>query len=263
MRLFWELVQRSFQRQMTYRAAIFAGLFTNFFFGLFRVAILLALLGDSEAASGYGAEDLITYAAMTQAVIGMLMMFGWYDLMTAVYTGDISSDLLKPMPIFTFWLAQDLGRALVDLLLRGVSFMLLFEIIYDLTYPKTAVQWLIVAIALIFSWLISFAWRFLINLAAFWSPQAKGYMRFGFMMVWFFSGFLMPIPLYPEWVQQVAYATPFPYLLDMPVQLFLGIPQTRSMLSLFMTQAAWAIGLILLCQVTLRRGFRRLVILGG
>lgn len=248
---------------MTYRAAIMAGLFTNFFFGLFRVAILLALFGENDVVEGYTAVNLITYTALTQAVIGVLSMFGWYELMTAVYSGDVSSDLLKPMRFFNFWLAQDLGQALVQLLLRGVLFMVLFELVYDLVYPNTAVQWLQLLLTLSLSWFISFGWRFFTNLSAFWTPQSKGILRFCFMASWFFSGFLMPIGLFPEWVQTIAYATPFPYLLDVPVEIYLGILTGPAAWQALFIQIGWAVGFVLLCQLTLGRAVRRLVILGG
>ena len=43
MRLFWEIAKLSFQRQIAYRAATLAGLVTNFFFGLLRAALMVAL----------------------------------------------------------------------------------------------------------------------------------------------------------------------------------------------------------------------------
>lgn len=263
LRLFWELVRRSFQRQLTYRAAMMAGLFTNFFFGLFRVAILLALFGANEVVEGYTAEGLITYTGLTQAMLGFMQMFGWYELMTAVYSGDVSSDLLKPMGFFNFWVGRDLGQALVQLLLRGVGFMLLFEIAYDLSYPETAVQWLALIFSLALSWFLSFEWRFLINLSSFWSPQAKGIIRFGFMAALFFSGFLMPIGLLPEWVQRIAYATPFPYFLDVPVEIYLGILTGAELGQALLFQLIWVVVLYTLCRLVLNQAFRRLVILGG
>jgi ABC-type uncharacterized transport system permease subunit len=45
LRIFWEIVRRAVQRQLTYRAATLAGLATNLFFGLLRAAVLLALRG--------------------------------------------------------------------------------------------------------------------------------------------------------------------------------------------------------------------------
>ena len=171
MRLFFEFVKRSFQRFLTYRAAALAGLVTNFFFGLLRMSILLALYGARQEVAGITVPGIITYTALTQAVIAYLSFFGWFELMNSVHTGEVAADLLKPMGFLAFWMAQDLGRAAVNFLLRGVLIMVLYGLIFDLVYPQTAVQWLILALAIIFSWLLSFAWRFLINLAAFWTPM--------------------------------------------------------------------------------------------
>ena len=262
-RLFWEMVKRSFRRYMTYRAATFAGLMTNFFFGLFRVAVLLALLDNRSDISGYTAQRVIVYTGFTQAMLSLLGIFGWWDLMISIHNGDVGSDLLKPMDFFKYWLAQDLGRALVNLLLRGILFMLLFELAYDLTYPQTAVHWLIVSISIMLSWLISFGFRFLVNLAAFWTPNAKGIGRFGFVMAWFFSGQLMPLRLFPDWVQTIAAFTPFPHMLNTVVELYIGIIDGPAAWVALLTQLIWAISLVIICQFVLKTAVRRLVILGG
>ena len=69
--LFWELSKLSFRRQLTYRAATLAGLSTNFFFGLLRVAVLLALFDTRREVEGMTQQDAITYTALTQGIIGM------------------------------------------------------------------------------------------------------------------------------------------------------------------------------------------------
>ena len=83
------------------------------------------------------------------------------------------------------------------------------------------------------------------------------------MAAWFFSGFLMPLGLFPEWVQTIAYATPFPYLLDVVVELYLGILQGPALLQAILLQFIWAIVLVSLSHLILSRAIRRLVILGG
>jgi ABC-2 type transport system permease protein len=248
---------------MTYRAATIAGLATNFFFGLFRVAVLLALLENRSEIAGYTAQDAIVYTGFTQAMLALLMIFGWWDLMISVHNGDVSSDLLKPMDFFTYWLAQDLGRALVALLLRGIVFMALFEVVYDLTYPETAVSWFIVIISIILSWLISFCFRFLVNLAAFWTPNAKGIGRFWFVVSWFFSGQLMPLRFFPDWVQTIANLTPFPHMLNTVVELYIGIIHGPEAWLMLLIQLLWVVGLVGVCQFVLKTAVWRLVILGG
>jgi ABC-2 type transport system permease protein len=175
----------------------------------------------------------------------------------------VAADLLKPMNLFSFWLAQDLGRAVASLLLRGVTIMLIYEVFFDLAYPTTIWAWLALAMSLLLSWLVSFAWRFLVNIAAFWSPNAQGLGRFAFLSVLFFSGFLMPLAFFPAWVQRLASLTPYPYLLNTVVEIYLGIVSGPALVKALLLQAAWALGLIVLVQAVLRFGLRRLVILGG
>jgi ABC-2 type transport system permease protein len=262
-RLFWEITRRSFHRHLTYRAAAIAGLVTNIFFGLVRAAVLVALYGEREVVAGLDVQSVITYTGLTQAVIVYLSIFGWYDLMNAVHQGEITADLLKPMRLFSFWLAQDLGRALVGLVLRGFTIMLVYALIFDITYPAGVAQWGALVVALALSWLLSFAYRFLVNLAAFWSPDAKGIGRFAFVIVMFFSGFLMPLRFFPEWVQALAYLTPFPHMLNTVVEVYLGVVTGPALVQALLAQALWAFGLVALCQFVLTRATRRLVILGG
>ena len=263
MRIFWELTKTSLQRHLTYRAATIAGLVTNFFFGILRAAIFVALYDQQAEVGGLSLQGAITFAALAQAFIGYLSLFSWYELMNSVYTGDISSDLLKPMNYFAFWLAQDLGRALVNLLLRGLVLMAGYALIFDLIWPKSILQMLAVLVAIAFSWLLSFAWRFLINLSALWTPNARGILRFFFVFSWFFSGFLMPLRLYPDWVQTVSRFTPFPYMLNSVVEIYLNMLTGPEILLSLLAQLLWALALIAAGQLVLRAGVRRLVILGG
>ena len=262
-RLYWEVVKHSFKRYMTYRAAAIAGLGTNFFFGLLRVALLLALYGDRQEVAGYTVAGIVTYTGLTQALIAYLSLFGWYDLMDSVRSGEVAVDLLRPMHFMAFWMMQDLGRAVVNLLLRGVTIMAIYALIFQLAYPMGALQWLGLLISIFLSWLISFGFRFLINLAAFWSPDAQGIGRFFYTASWFFSGFLMPLALFPTWLNTLARWTPFPYMLNTVVEIYLGITTGVDLGLALLLQLAW-VGVLLVCgQFILRRAIRRLVIQGG
>lgn len=263
MRLFWEITRRAYRRYLTYRAAIVAGLFTNFFFGILRVAIVLALYGEQQQVAGMTQQQAVTYTALTQGVIAYLSLFGWYDLMNSVYSGEVANDLLKPMGFFQFWMARDLGRAFVQLLLRGLTIMAAYALVFDLVYPTTAGQWLAVIVAVILSWMVSFSYRFLINLSAFWTPNALGIVRFFFIIAWFFSGFLMPLDFFPDWVIQLAHLTPFPSMLDTVMQIFIGTLSGWEIIVALLVQIGWFVVLFAIGQLVLKTAVKRLVILGG
>lgn len=263
MRLFWEIARRAFQRNLTYRAATIAGLVTNFGFGWLRVSVLLALYDGRSAVEGITQNDLYAYVALTQAVITYLGLFGWYELMESVHTGEVGADLLKPMSYFQFWIARDAGRAAAALLLRGVVIMIFFGLVFPINYSTGLAQWIWLATAVLFSWLVSFTFRFLLNLAAFWSPNARGIIGTGFVFGWLLSGFLMPLRLLPEWLQTIAYLTPFPYTLNMVVEVYLGLLQGPDLYRALLLQLAWAVGMATVGQLVLKTAVRRLVILGG
>lgn len=262
-RLFWEIGRRSFQRHLTYRAAAIAGLVTNFFYGILRVSVLLALLGENGSLAGYGREELLTYVALTQAIIAYLSLFGWYDLMESVHTGEVSGILLKPIGFFSYWLAQDLGRAAAAFLLRGLTILLLYELAFGMRHPQSIGQWTAVVIALLLSSLVSFCFRFLLNLTAFWSADARGIIKLGLIISWFFSGFLMPLALFPPWLQQVAQLTPFPHLLNTVVELYTGQLVGTAVVHALLVQLVWVLLLAIVCSLIWQTAVRRLTIAGG
>ena len=263
MRLFFEIFRTSFQRQMTYRATVLAGLLTNYLFGIFRIAILIGLYGDREVVAGISVTGGVTYMVLTQAVIGFLSMFSWYELMQSVYSGEIATDLLKPLSLFTSWMARDLGRAAVQFLFRGVLIILLYMPFFKLTFPGGPAQWLGLFTVIVLSWLVSFSWRFLVNLAALWTPNAVGIGRFSFIISWFFSGFLMPLRYYPDWVVRLANLTPFPSMINIVMDTFIGALTGPELARGILVQVIWGAALFAAGQFVLRAGVRRLVILGG
>jgi ABC-2 type transport system permease protein len=116
---------------------------------------------------------------------------------------------------------------------------------------------------LILAWLVSFAWRFLINLAAFWTPNAIGVGRLGFVLTWFLSGFFLPLRFFPDWFVQLAYFTPFPHMVNTIVEVYLGVVRGPALLGAILGQLVWIIILIGLGNVVLRAGMRKLVVQGG
>jgi ABC-2 type transport system permease protein len=262
-RLFFEVARRAFSRSLAYRGAALAGLVTNLFFGMLRLAVLLALFGARENAQGFTRADAITYTGLAQALLSGLSIFGWYDLMNTVQRGEITSDLLRPMDLFAFWLAQDAGRAVAQLLMRGIPILMLYALFFKLELPVGVTHWIAVSFSFLLSWLAGFAFRFLVNLTAFWSPDARGIGRFAFTLMMFSTGFLMPLRFFPDWLQTLLAWTPFPSMLNTVIEIWLGVVTGADLTRALLIQGAWSVVLVVFCYALLARGTKRLVILGG
>lgn len=263
MSLILKLIQLSFKQQLAYRMSLWAGLATNLFFGLLRAALLISLYGSRNEVNGLTITGAITYIGVAQALIAFLTVFGSFDLMNTIYSGLIGSDLLKPVSFYLFWLCRDFGKSLVNLVGRGVLFLFLFQLFYPVSLPVDLDQWVLLIFSLLLSWLVSFSWRFLVNLAAFWSPDARGILRIAFTLSQFLSGFIMPLRLLPDWFQQIISYTPFPAMINTSIEIYLGVLRGADLWNALLNQLLWFFVLVAVAHWVLQAGVRKLVIQGG
>ncbi|WP_221089070.1 ABC transporter permease [Deinococcus aquaedulcis] len=259
----WAVARLGFRRQFAYPQAALWGLITNTFFGVLRVAVLLALFGTRPQVAGYTAQDAITYTGLTQAFIMALSLFGWTDFMRTVHRGEVAADLLRPLNLLGFWAAQDAGRAAGQFVLRGLPMLLLFEALWGMVWPDGALGWLQTTLSVLLAWACGFLFRFLVNCAAFWSPDAAGFGRFGWAVLGLGCGFLMPLAFFPDWVQAWLSWTPFPAMLNTVVEVWVGVQRGAAAWEALGVQAAWALGMLAVTAFTLHRGLRRLEVAGG
>lgn len=250
----------AFRRQFAYPAATLWGLVTNLFFGALRVAVLLALFGARPRVAGYTAADAVTYTGLTQAFLSAFSMFGWTDLMRNIHRGEVATELLRPHSFLGFWMAQDAGRAAAQFLLRGASILLLYALIWGVQPPASPG---LLLVSVVLAWASGFAFRFWVNCAAFWSPDAAGIGRFAWAVMGLACGFLMPLAFFPPWFQRVLACTPFPGMMNTMVEIWLGVRVGTDALRGIAVQAAWTATLLVLARLTFARGLRRLEVAGG
>ncbi len=264
MRLYLEIAKKSFQRQVAYRTATTAGLITNIFFGVLRASILIAVYqAQTRSVVNYSVRDAITYTGLTQAFIGAAALWGWYDLIRSIKSGEVATDLSRPYDYYNFWLAQDLGRSLFQLLTRGVVGMLFFIVFFGASLPTSLEQGALFAISTLLALLLSFSWRFLASAIGFWTVDAVGWMRLASLGILLPTGFVIPLAFMPPWLQIVCYLTPFPGFINTPIDLYLGRASGSVAAGLIALQVAWLVVLIAVGRFAAYAGRRKLTIQGG
>lgn len=263
MRLDWELAVRGYRRYAAYPAATWAGILTNTVFGFIQAYVLLALFQTRDDIGGYDSADTLTYVWLTQAMLATVGIFADPIFAQRIQRGDVATDLIRPVHPLRAGLSTDLGRALYHALFRGVPPLVVGAIVFDLTAPSNPLVWVVFLVSVALAIAVSFAFRFLYNLAAFWLLDYRGAMRIAVAIAAFFSGFLIPVRFFPEWLQTVAYATPFPSILQLPIDVFVGVSTGTELVGTLAMQLGWLVALLTACHVTFSRGTRKLVVQGG
>ena len=263
MRLDWELARRGYRRYAAYPAATVAGLFTNTVFGFMIAYILLGLYRHRDTVGGYSASDTLTYTWITQGMLSAIAVWGWYELALRIRTGDIATDLTRPVDPLRAGLAFDYGRALYQIIFRGLPPLVVGALVFDLTAPRNPLVWLAFFLSVALAIGVSFGFRFLYNTSAFWLLHYRGAVVVSVLVASLFSGIYIPVVFFPDWLRTIAYATPFPAMLQIPVDIFVGHRHGSAIAVVLLVQAAWLALLLLACRAAFAAGTRRVVVQGG
>lgn len=265
MRLSFELARRGYRRYSAYPSAMVAGLFTNIVFGFLIAYILLAVYDETDAIGGYDVEDAIAYVWISQGLLSVAGVFGpgWWELARRVQTGDVATDLQRPLDVQHAALAADVGRAVYHLVWRGVPQFLLGLLLFEITLPDEAARWLLFAVSVGLAVAVSFGIRFLVNLCSFWLLDYRGPVLLAIAVNLVLSGAIIPLAFFPEPLDTILRLTPFASLLQAPVDVYVGEPVGGSLGLVLALQVFWAISLYVAGQLVLAAGTRKLVLQGG
>jgi ABC-2 type transport system permease protein len=154
------------------------------------------------------------------------------------------------------------GR-LAPLLLRMLPILVLAWAVMGLrapASPQAALLWLLgTAGALALAASVSA----LMTISLLWTISGEGINRLVPSALFIFSGLVVPLPLFPDFLQPLVQSLPFRGLADTPYRLYLGLLTGREALHALAHQAVWTLALMALGAALLRRGLRRLVVQGG
>ena len=265
MRLYFEIARRGYRRYAAYPAATAAGLFTNVFFGFLQAYILLAVFDVEKEIGGYDARDTVTYVWLTQGLLSVVASFGptWSELALRVRSGDVTTDLRRPVDLQRSLLAYDVGRAAHQALYRAVPPFLVGALVFDVEVPGDGLRWAAFALSVCLAVLVSFALRFLVNLTSFWLLDYRGPMMLAQVVSHLLSGLIVPLAFFPGPFAEAARALPFASMLQAPIDVFVGAAEGGELSGTLALQALWAAVLLAAGRAVLAAGTRRLVIQGG
>lgn len=263
LRVYAAVSVRAFRRYSTYRTAALAGCFTNTVFGFIQAFVLLALWHEQPHIGGYDATDAVTYAFLSQSLIAPTSIFGNIELSQRIRTGDVVIDLFRPLDFQGYWLATEAGRVGFQFMLRSVPPFLVGALAYRVVLPHSPGVWLLFALSTVLAILLSFALRYLVALSAFWLLDDRGAVQIASTVAMFFSGFIMPLAVFPGWLGTLARVLPYSGVIQVPVDVFLGARHGVEAASGLGFQLGWAVVVLLLGRYVTHRARLRLEVQGG
>ncbi len=242
-----------------------AAVVTNSVFGFLRLAVMLAVVDAGvRTVVGYDETQLATFVWAGQGLIGVVFLWAPPELAERIRTGDVVSDLLRPIDPVWHQLAADLGRAAYAGLTRFVGPVMVGALVFELYVPLRPLTWALFAASTLLATVVCFACRYLVNVAAYWLLDARGPQTFWTLVSGMLGGLYFPVWFFPDvMARALVLATPFPSIIQIPLDILVERGAPAEQLGLLGVQAGWVVATLALCRWAQRRGERKLVVQGG
>lgn len=176
--------------------------------------------------------------------------------------GRLSGYLLKPFSYFWNKFFQEIPYRL----LQGFYGILIFLIVSFLgvkfTYSNNVLNLALTFLIIILAYVLSFTYKMIIGIWAFWMVDIWGIYQITEIALLIFGGFVMPINLYPHWLQTISYFTPFPYMIYFPLISFQGQLSTNELFFVISKQLLWIALLKLVYSFLWQKGLKKFTGIG-
>lgn len=252
---------------LQYRAAAWAGIATQFAWGGMTLLMLRAFYQNGENSFPMKFQELSSYIWMQQAFLSMFMLW-FYDneIFESITGGAISYELSRPCDLYTMWFVKNMAIRLSKVVLRCVPVLLVAAFLpepFGMRFPPNLGAAFLFPISLALGFLVLIAFSMLIYISAFYTISPMGVKILAASLVEFFAGSLIPIPFFPEWLQQVMYALPFASMQNTPFLIYTGYLSFEEAAGSIVLQAIWLFGLLIIGRYLMKRALRKVVIQGG
>ena len=271
MRPYLAIVSARFRMLLQYRAAAVGGLWTQIFFGLVILGIYEAFYSSTTRAQPMTFAQIVSYVWLAQALLGMLPWNADADVRAMVRSGAVAYELCRPLDLYALWYARALAWRTAPTVLRAVPMCVIASVVlpligldeWRLAPPASLASAIAFGAALMCTLLLGCALTTLTNITLLWTISGEGIVILMTTLVTFFSGMIVPLPLFPDWAQPIVQALPFAGLVDLPFRIYTGHIPPRATVSVLQHELLWTAALVIFGRWLLSRGLRRVVVQGG
>lgn len=217
---------------------------------------------------------LYTFSQMTlyvffEKIVGAVTCLNVHGYMSDdIQEGSIAMNLIKPISYRSLLLAKGCGDLLISLIFFALPFtviLIVCSFIMNLGFQITWYSIIMFVVSIVFGAVINYLVSFLFGSILFLTINSFGMWQLKEAIERILSGSLIPIALFPTWLQIICKAMPFQQTKYVPICFILGQYNDKMLLGVHTlgVQLIWILGLSLLSRIVWKKMVKRVVVQGG
>ncbi len=178
-----------------------------------------------------------------------------WDFEREISDGKLSFRLLQPIDPVWHHVWAHLGERVARL-----PFIVMLVALFFVLYPTSfwipsLTQIILFSISAALAFALQFLIQYTLAMFAFWTEKASAIQDLWFITHTFLSGAIAPLAVYPEAMQDIIRWLPFPYIIDFPANLLVGLPV--NVIHSFSVIIGWFVIFFVINRILWRKGLKQ------
>lgn len=260
--MYFTLFLKNLKVRFIYRFDVLLGMISSFCFFIIRIIVWKALYMGKETISGVSLEECILYAMASSIITALMASRVGETIGNNVYQGIISIDFIRPIGIKKFYLAQDLSNVIYNSINALILAIIISFFYSGVTSGIIMINLIKFVISLILAIVLNYQLVWLLGLTSFWFQTGWHIRWVTNALIKTFSGTVLPLWFYPEWMLAMSKVLPYRYIYYDPIAFLMG-NNTESFARVCLIQCIWIIGISIIECFVWKRAKNKLIVQGG
>jgi len=211
---------------------------------LAMIVLWVSVYTSGNQVGNFTLPTLLTYYVMGSLFDSIVSTHFEEEGVREVNQGTMARFFIRPFSYQRHSLMNTLSWRLLTIMLSTIPILFFIFIFYrQLFIIPSPSQLLLLIIMGVLAFCIEFMLSLAIVAGSFFFEQANSFMHLKWILTGIFSGSLLPLSLYPHWMERLSRFLPFQFGFAVPIEIYLG--QTT------VNQAYWSVLLAFIWVITL------------
>lgn len=248
---------------LAYRFETFSSVIVQFIILTVNAFFWRAVYANYDTVQGTDLNQMLIYSVMSVLLGCFFCRTVEGKLRSKIRDGSVASDYVKPINLFGMLFSEDVGEIAVNIAQRIIPLLIFSFIFITPPLPASVLHFLLFLISACVSFFILWFIAALFGLLNFWLIDIGPIGGAKDIIIGFLSGSIIPIWFFPAPIQKILAFTPFIYMYQTPIGIYIGRTSPEEAVKVIAIQFMWCAIFYVLFSIVKSRALKNIMVQGG